>query len=153
MERKKNPGDIIAALVVISLGIAVAVEAFELKLGTATTPQPGFFPFLSGVFLMALGGILLLQALRGLSTGTKPFKFWGPPAIVVGALCVYVAIFNTVGYVLATIPLGMVILYVLDTRKWRILIVASLSVSLATYVLFVKILEVPLHNGLLTRFF
>ena len=88
----------------------MAVEAFELKLGTATTPQPGFFPFLSGVFLMALGGILLLQALRGLSTGTKPFKFWGAPAIVVGALCVYVAIFNTVGYVIATIPLGMVIL-------------------------------------------
>jgi putative tricarboxylic transport membrane protein len=153
MEHRKKLGDIIAGIVFISLGIAVVVEAFQLKLGTTTMPQPGFFPFLSGVFLTALGGILLLQALRGLSTGTKPFKFWGPPAIVVGALCVYVAIFTTVGYVIATIPLGMVILYVLDTRRWRILIIASLVVSLTTYVLFDKILEVPLHNGFLTRFF
>jgi putative tricarboxylic transport membrane protein len=153
MEQRKKLGDSIASIVIISLGIGVIVEAFRLGLGTTTTPQPGFFPFLSGGFLTVLGGILLFQALRGLSTGTEPFKFWGPPAIVVGALCVYVAIFNTVGYVIATIPLGMVILYVLDTRRWRILIVASLAVSLATYVLFDKILEVPLHNGLLTRFF
>jgi putative tricarboxylic transport membrane protein len=153
MEQRKKLGDVIASIVIISLGIAVIVEAFQLGLGTTTTPQPGFFPFLSGVFLTVLGGILLLQALRGVSTGTMPFKFWGPPAIVIGALCVYVAIFNTVGYVIATIPLGMVILYVLDTRKWRILIVASLIVSLATYVLFDKILEGPLRNGLLTGFF
>jgi putative tricarboxylic transport membrane protein len=153
MEHRKKRGDVIASIVIISLGIGVIVEAFQLGLGTTTSPQPGFFPFLSGFFLTILGGTLLLQALRGLSTGTEPFKFWGPPAIVVGALCVYVAIFNIVGYVIATIPLGMVILYVLDTRKWRILIIASLAVSLATYVLFDKILEVPLHNGLLTQFF
>jgi putative tricarboxylic transport membrane protein len=153
MEHRKKIGDAVASIVFISLGTGMIVEAFRLRLGTTTAPQPGFFPFLSGVFLTGLAGVLLYQALRGLSTGTKPFKFWGPPAIVVGALCVYVAIFNTVGYVIATIPLGMVILYVLDTRKWRILISASLVVSLATYILFVKILEVPLHNGFLARFF
>lgn len=154
MESKKKPGDIVAGIVVVLWGAGVAWEAaVQLKLGTTTAPQPGFFPFLSGVFLTALGGILLFQALRGRSTGTRPFKFWGAPAIVAGALCIYVAVFNTVGYVIATIPMGMVILYVLETRKWRTLVVASVAVSLATYVLFDKILEVPLHNGLLSRFF
>jgi putative tricarboxylic transport membrane protein len=153
MERKKKWGDLVAAIVVISLGVGVAVEALWLKLGTATTPQPGFFPFLSGIFLTALGCILLVQAVRGLSTGTKPLKFWGPPAIVIGALCVYVALFSTVGYVIAMTLLGMVILYVLETRTWRTLILASLAVSLVTYVLFDKILEVPLPNGFLKPFF
>jgi len=79
MQRQKKWGDIIAGIVVISLGVGAAVEALRLNVGTATTPQPGFFPFLSGIFLTTLGGILLVQAVRGLSTGTKPFRFWAPP--------------------------------------------------------------------------
>ena len=68
-------------------------------------------------------------------------------------LAVYVAVFQTVGYVLATIPLGMVVLYVLGSRKVWILLGASLTSALTTYIIFDKTLGVPLHNGILEKLF
>ena len=153
MGRGSSKGDVIASIVFLSIGIGVIGESFRLRIGSATEPQPGFFPLLGGVFLIFLAGILMTQALRGRTTGTKPFKFWGPPAIMVGVLCLYVAVFNTVGYVLATIPLGMVVLYIMDTKQWRILLLTSFILSLASYILFSKFLDVPISNGILARFF
>lgn len=153
MEPKKKMGDVVSGVLFICLGIGASLEAVRLRLGTVTQPEPGFFPFLSGLFLAVLAGILVIEALRGRSTGTKSFRIWGPHTALVLMLGVYVAIFQTVGYVLATIPLGMVVLYVLGSRKFWILLGASLTSALITYVLFDKILGVPLHNGILEKLF
>jgi putative tricarboxylic transport membrane protein len=153
MEPKKKKGDLISGVLFVCLGIGASIEAIRLQLGTFTQPQVGFFPFLSSLFLAVLAGILVIEALRGRSTGTKPFSIWGPHTALVLALGVYVAVFETIGYVLSTVPLGMVVLYVLGTKKAWILLGASLLSALTTYVLFDKILGVPLHNGILERFF
>ena len=153
MEPQKKKGDLISGMIFVCLGIGASIEAVRLQLGTFMQPQPGFFPFLSGLFLTVLAGILVIEALRGRSTGTKPIRIWGPHTALVLMLGVYVAIFETVGYVLSTVPLGMVVLYVLGTRKAWILVGASLTSALVTYFLFDKILGVPLHNGILEKLF
>jgi len=153
MKPDRKKGDILAGLFFIFMGIGTIWEALKLQLGTASKPQPGFFPFLGGFFLIAFSAILVIRAMQGKSTGGKRFKVLGPPAIMVVTLYIYISILNFVGYCIATIPLSMVVLRVLDTKKWSVLLSRSVILSVITYFLFKKLLEVPLPNGILTPFF
>jgi putative tricarboxylic transport membrane protein len=133
----------------VLIGIAVIAEALRLEVGTPTSPQPGFFPFLGGAALVMLSAILLVQARLGRSEGGETFGEVRRPAILVGGLAVYVTVLDPAGYLAATIILTGVILWVLGVRSWRILCVGSLAIATGTYVLFAHLLGVDLPPGLL----
>ena len=142
-------GDIVGSLLGALTGIAVVVGAIKLRVGTPTSPQPGFFPFLGGVALVVLSVILLVQAWRGRSTGTEAFGEVRRPAILVVGMGVYVAILDPLGYVLATSLIAALILRVLGVTSWRALGMASIALSVGTYVLFDRLLGIELPAGVL----
>jgi putative tricarboxylic transport membrane protein len=142
-------GDIIASLIGALAGIGVVVGSLELRIGTLTSPQPGFFPLLGGVTLLALSSTLLVQAWLGRSTGCEAFGELRRPAILVVAMGGYVAILDPLGYVLATIPIAVVVLRVLGVTSWRVLGVSSVGLSVGTYVLFARVLGIELPVGVL----
>ncbi|MGH7264373.1 MAG: tripartite tricarboxylate transporter TctB family protein, partial [Candidatus Rokuibacteriota bacterium] len=131
-------GDIISSLVGVFVGIGVIVESLELRIGTPTNPEPGFFPFLGGVTLVTLSSLLLAQACLGRSTGCEAFGDLRRPAILVVAMGAYVVILEPLGYVLATVPIAVVVLRVLGVRSWHRLGVISVGLSVSTYVLFAR---------------
>ncbi|PJC75652.1 MAG: tricarboxylate transporter, partial [Syntrophobacterales bacterium CG_4_8_14_3_um_filter_58_8] len=45
----RKPGEIIAGLCFLAIGIGFTVGAVKLRIGAPTEPQPGFFPFWDGV--------------------------------------------------------------------------------------------------------
>ena len=146
-------GDLLASLFFIALGIGVTVGAIRLGLGKIVEPEPGFFPFLSGVALTVLSLILFFQALIGRRPRTRASgNLWRPAAIVMG-LVIYVLIFDEAGYILATIFLSVIVLRVLKPRaKWTFAVV-SLILAVGSYLLFDRLLGVLLPNGILERFF
>jgi putative tricarboxylic transport membrane protein len=145
----RSLGDIIGGLFFLALGIWAIIGAHKLHVGTVTEPQPGFFPFLGGVTLAALSGILLFQALLGRSKGTGAFgALWRPIAMIMG-LVLYVAILDSIGYILATIVLSLILLRALDTKTWWVLAVAALCITFGSYILFDRALGVTLPRGLL----
>jgi putative tricarboxylic transport membrane protein len=148
---KRNLGDIIGSLLFMSVGIGVTIGAIGLHVGKATEPQPGFFPFLGGIALSVLSGILLLQAWRGRSAGTQVFgKLWGP-CILFMVLIFYVATLETLGYLICTAILSAVILRVMETKSLRVLIMTSILVAVGSYILFNRLLDVPLPLGILVK--
>ncbi len=144
-------GDFLASLVLIFIGAGVIIGAIKLRVGSATEPQPGFFPFVGGVLLIVLSSILLVQAWRGRSLGAKAFGELGRPILLISGMVVYIAIFDWVGYVLATIMLSAVILRILETRSWWVLTVVSLVLSVGSYILFDRLLGVTLPGGILAN--
>jgi putative tricarboxylic transport membrane protein len=144
-------GDFWASLVLIFIGAGVIIGAIKLRVGSATEPQPGFFPFVGGVLLMVLSSILLVQAWRGRSLGTKAFGELRRPTILILGMVAYVIIFDWVGYVVATIILSGIVLRILETKSWWVLIAVSLVLSVGSYILFDRLLGVTLPNGILAK--
>jgi putative tricarboxylic transport membrane protein len=152
----QNRGDIIGSAVLILIGIGVVIGSIQLKVGTLLMPQPGFFPFLGGILLIGLSLVLLIQG--WLNRGTEPrqpresFGEWRRPLILVASLSLYTAVLETLGYVLPTVLLSAVILRVLGVTSWKVLILASLGMSVGTYYLFGRLLGIELPAGVLPFF-
>jgi putative tricarboxylic transport membrane protein len=148
----RKPGDVMGALVLLSISAYVIIGGIKLQIGKASEPQPGFFPFWGGLVLAVLSGILLIQAWTGRSKGGVPFgAIWRPMIMVIG-LIAYVAVLNSMGYLLATLALSIVFLRVLGTKKWWVHVFASLCIASGSYILFDRLLNVTLPAGILTGF-
>jgi len=120
-----------------------------LHLGTPTQPEPGFFPFICGISLIVLSVVLLLYAWLGRSTGMQSFgELWRPGILIMG-LFVYSLILDFIGYVVATIMLSTVVLFVMEVKTvWKIGAI-SLVLSIASYILFDRLLGITLPQGIL----
>ena len=145
----KKAGDVWASLFGIFLGGAVMIASVRLRLGTPTEPQPGFFPFTAGAILVMLCAILLIKAFSGRSEGVEAFgELWRPVILIIGLLT-YSVVLDVLGYVIATIILSAVVLRVLDTKIGWKLAAISLLLSIGTYLLFDRLLDVSLPDGIL----
>lgn len=147
----RKPGEIVVGLGFLAIGIGFMVGAIHLKLGGPTDPQPGFFPFLDGIILIVLSAIFLFNAWTGRIGESPAFGKLLGPVIVVLALILYVAALEKLGYVITTALLSAVVLKVLET-KLKVLIVVSLLLPVASYVIFDRLLGVTLPPGLLSAF-
>lgn len=146
-------GEILASLFFMLVGIGVTIGGIELRVGTATEPKAGFFPFLGGIALMALSVILGAQAWSGRTPGTKAFgDLWRPVSLVIG-LVIYAALFDILGYIVATAILSVITLCVLETKKWWVVIALSLTLAIGSYILFDRVLGVTLPKGILEGLF
>ncbi|MDI7258557.1 MAG: tripartite tricarboxylate transporter TctB family protein [Thermodesulfobacteriota bacterium] len=145
-------GDIFASIFFICVGIGFMIGAIGLRVGKPTEPQPGFFPFLGGIVLVLLSGILLFQAWhRGRGEPQALGKLWGPATVILG-LIAYVATLDSVGYLITITMLSAIVLRVLQTKSLWVLTVTSLILAISSYILFDRLLGVPLPSGILARF-
>jgi putative tricarboxylic transport membrane protein len=147
----RKTGDIVVGLCFLAIGIAFAVNSVKLKIGVPTEPQPGFFPFIDGIILIALSVLFLFQAWRGKAGESPAFGKVGGPAIVVLTLLLYVATLETLGYVVTTAILSAVVLRVMETKP-RILLLVSVILAVVSYLLFDRLLGVTLPPGLMAAF-
>ena len=147
----RKPGQIVAGLCFLGIGIGFTVGAVKLQIGVPTEPQPGFFPFWDGVILITLSAVFLFQAWGGRVSESHAFGRLGGPAVVVLALVLYVATMETVGYVITTALLSAAVLKVLETKP-RVLVLMSLILAVASYLIFDRLLGVTLPLGLLAAF-
>jgi putative tricarboxylic transport membrane protein len=149
----QNRGDMIGSILLIFLGIGVVIESIRLQVGTPLMPQPGFFPFLGGFLLIGLSIVLLIQGWLGRGKSSQqPREAFGElrrPVILVVSMSVYTAVLEPLGYLLPTIAISALILRVLGLKSWKVLGLASLILSVGTYILFGRILGIDLPAGIL----
>ena len=146
----KSRTDLWTSVILGGAGGGVIVAAVGLRIGTATQPQPGFFPLLGGGLLVVLSTVLFVQAWRG-RTASVVFGDLRRPAGLLGGLVLYVAVLNPLGYVIATTVLAAVVLWIMDTRSGWQIVGGSLALSVGTYFLFARLLSMPLPGGVLAQ--
>ena len=120
-------------------------------------PAPGLFPFM--VCLMA--GVCALFALAGIvidhRIGIEPETeeapegpmLWRKILIYIAALLLWPLAFGPLGWLFST-GLGLLLLMrFAEDMSWRASVVVTAGALLASWLLFVRLLEVPLPRGVL----
>jgi putative tricarboxylic transport membrane protein len=147
----KNSADIVAGLVLIFVGIGVIVGAMGLRVGTPTEPQPGFFPFLSGVSILILSSILLILGWLGRTKSRIRFGEMGRPVKVMAVLIAFVALLDPLGYLITSLIVVALVLHIMGIKSWRALLTTGLGLSIGTFVLFDRLLGITLPVGILSH--
>ena len=136
---------IVAALVVLAIGIGGAYLAYGYGLGSLRRPGPGLWPFAVSV-LIALLAIMLLVVGRHLDDAEK---FTKASLLVLAGGATFVGLgllLPTLGFEIPAILLGIVWLRFLGGESWRSTIVISVATTAAFYLLFLYALKIPLPH-------
>jgi putative tricarboxylic transport membrane protein len=144
-------------VMMVALGAAITGLAMALPgpiTGAHIAYGPGFFPSLLGVATMLAGLALAIRGPQAAKDGdasdaeAKGRPRFVAPLLVLASMRAYVYLSDTVGF----LPMSMVILVLLlmvGGMRFISALLLSLATSIAIYLLFSKVLMVPLPRGLL----
>jgi putative tricarboxylic transport membrane protein len=144
----------LAHAALIALGVAVAVESVSLGLWTRLGPGPGLLPLLLGVLLVALAVVWAAQSLLAArpvpgADDTSRTEAAEPldlryVAVVIGSLVVLAALLDLIGFQIAMALFLLLHLRWVGHRGWLVSVGLALTGSAGTFVLFDRVLQVPL---------
>ena len=144
----------ISSLFLMILAIFTGVISIQLGVGGLDLMGSGFMPLLASILLLALSLIDFISSLVKGRTRKRDKK--GPtlgeltkPAMLIGALIVYVYFLSSVGFPTMTFLLVYVLFVMMQPKKWRLDLFYAALVSAATFLFFDAALKVRLPAGIL----
>ena len=129
-------------LAVLALGYLLGGRRYPLD--TLATPGPGIFPLAAGVALLALAIWQLLAARRSAPDPVDGGAMPRAPLIMSAALALYAATMPVLGFTLPSLALVFVAARLMGLAGWWRPAALALGVTVASRVLFVTWLGVPL---------
>ncbi|MEY4640461.1 MAG: hypothetical protein RLZZ227_455 [Pseudomonadota bacterium] len=127
------------ALLCIGLGSAWVGSSYDI--GTLTAMGPGFLPVALGLCLAALAGLLLWQE----KPADVEFPIALRPVLFVSAgIIAWVLLADSLGFFPAAIAQLLLSAFALPNQNWRTLGFVTVLMSIGAYLLFVKLLGMPL---------
>ncbi|HEY7655615.1 MAG TPA: tripartite tricarboxylate transporter TctB family protein [Burkholderiales bacterium] len=143
--------ELVAAGLLVALGVFVAAQAWDWPYLTKDGPGPGFFPLWIGLLLAALSIALVALQARDAAAGRAPEKTdWrGTGRVLVGWLAVMAAaaLLKPAGFVVSYVLLTAFLIRVVFRQRWTQAAAVSLGSAAAFWLLFVKLLKVRLPAG------
>jgi hypothetical protein len=137
--------------------VAIGYEAMALWMpqGSLKFPGPGYYPKLVGVFLIATALGCLIQALvarRSAGPVAPAAKVSARPMVgktvaLLGLLLGYAFLLKPLGFPIAIFLFLLAAIRVFGYRRWSIIILLALGLTVASYVTFITWLKVPLPLG------
>lgn len=139
----KKPGELALAAFFVFLGIVLfaSTSKFPERAQTSTAVYVRFVGFGMAI-LAAIDFILSLKKESGkVELFTNKIYFFG----LVGLMSAYMILlmFN-VGFMIATIPFLAATALLLGYRNWKIMSISFVGILLSTYLVFFKLLQVPM---------
>ena len=144
-----------ASVIGIVLGVVVVAAALRMPFGAWNSPGPAFLPVGAGILLVVLCLAYGINARRNTDpeyTRTPSpwiIQHWRRAVTVMLALLVYALLLDTLGYLVATFLLMVVLLRVLEPPGWPMTLVAAVLITAVTYIVFGTWLMVQFPRGLL----
>lgn len=145
-------GEQIISITFVILGVAMSFGGITLGLGTASLPGPGFFPLIAGLSLTTFAGFSLYSAL-GKNRKTENSEDWRAIRwrrilLTFVALTVYANILDTIGFIISTLFILILLFRLYEYEKWVFTILKSLFTTTVVYVVFDKIFQLNLPRGI-----
>jgi putative tricarboxylic transport membrane protein len=139
------------------VGLYIAYEGHQLKLGTLGSPDSGFFIFWTGIVLTGLSLVLFSQTLFSLKEAGGRRVSWGGPrwtkgAKMMAALLLYALLFKWLGFIVSTFLLLLFLFKGLEPQKWRVALILAGATTAVCYFVFGSLLELQFPAGLLQGF-
>lgn len=146
---------IIACCVLLALAYFYGTSQIpSLEIGDPLGPKA--FPYLLGVALLIATGLLIVEHLRQTRSGARPMEQPAKPdrrhLPVLGAVVVwfaiYFAVFETLGYVVATTIFLLALMAWFNRGRWLANALSALLFTAGSYIMFAW-LDVKLPSGIL----
>ena len=145
-----NNAELWAGLFWLGAGVFIVWAGLDLGIGTRGAPGAGFLLFWAGLLMCGFSLAIAAGALRhegpgfgGLWQGTR----WPKVVAVIIALAAYAGLLSTLGFLLATIPLLLVLLRAVDPVPWRTAVPIALFATIGTWWVLKRALLIQLPSG------
>ena len=138
-----------------SSGSAFVSNPFAMAYGIQPDPEADLFPFLTGLLIGASGFLLFLSECSKVSKKEETGKFWENPIAMkrvfylVGSLCLMALIMLKLGFLLTSVLVTILMIRVIEPKKWITVIVVSVGSCLSIYFLFKSLMQINLPKGFL----
>ena len=140
-----------AALVWLGISMFVVWAGRDLGVGTMAAPGSGFLPFWAGLLMCAFSLAVLWSAVTeggpsvaSLWAGVR----WGNVILMIASLAVYAALLEPLGFLVATIPLLLVLLRGVDPVPWRTAVPLAVLSTLGVWWVLKRALLIQLPAGI-----
>jgi putative tricarboxylic transport membrane protein len=135
----------------LGLSVFVVFAGRGLGIGAVSNPGSGFLLFWLGLLMCGFSVALVSAAVRagGPSlTSLWEGARWGKVLAIIASLCAFALLLNTLGFLLASIPLLLLLLRAIDPVPWPIAIPVGFGAPLTVWWLLKKMLLIQLPAGL-----
>ena len=155
--------NLIGALIFLALGVWAFFKTLNFQVIKNSYAQPALFPQIMSVGLIIFSLAVVIQSICKLATMKDDDPLAAPAAsinalknkgvqaaLLVIALCVsFVALFDVLGYVLASAIIGIIIMYLIGKRDIKVMLLVGILVPLVMWIVFYKVLAVNIPMGVL----
>lgn len=133
----------VAGLAPLALGIAAALGARDLGLGSLTDPGPGLWPLVvSGVVVIAGAAVAVRPGEGAEAIGREAWTV----VIACATLVAYTAVIGVAGFELPTVVLLAFWLRLFGGESWRMTVAVSVGATAVVYAVFILALGVALPH-------
>lgn len=149
--------NLLSGLFLALLSAGTCIKAYQLGMGSASSPGPGFIPFGIAALLGLMSIYLCLHGIVQMARRQqeKPaFKgmAWKKAMLVILILACYGVFFNLLGFLVSTFILMLLLLWVVGRQKPVLSLIVSLVTAVGAHLLFVVLFDLPLPRGVLSYF-
>jgi putative tricarboxylic transport membrane protein len=137
----------------LAFGLFIAYHGYELGLGQTREPGSGFAIFWLGLFTTAFAASIVLSALKdggediaSLWADTR----WQKVLLIILLLLVFGYFFETVGFVICSLVLLLVLMRIVDPVPWPTALLVSVGATFGIWYCLNKLLLIQLPNGWLS---
>ena len=134
-----------SSLVVIGVGVGATILSVAMGLGTPDKPQPGLWPFIISLVMVALGVFQLVLG-RHNRDAEKFTRMSVAPLTGLVTLAAMVALMPIAGFELPALVLCIIWMRFLGGETWRSTLVVSAVVVAAFYGIFVTALNTSIPH-------
>jgi len=139
-----------SGLVALALSLFVVWSGIDMGMGSINDPGSGYVLVYAGLLMILFSAIMLYSAVKdGGPTFLSLWKdvLWTKPLIVIALLIAFTLAFETLGFLISTIILLIVLLRVIDPVPWVRAISIAVIVPLVCWYVLVKLLLIQLPSG------
>jgi hypothetical protein len=146
--------DAASGLFLFLLSISMCIMAFRLGLGSWANPGPGFASFGIACLLGFLSIILSVKAMvrrigekERISFAKEKGFWWVRPVFILLILVGYGFFLNLFGFSFSNFLLMTFLVWGIARQRLKLALIVSILTTVAAYLLFIKLLGLPLPSG------
>lgn len=144
---------IVAAILSFAFGIFIMAIAMTFPKSSNGVPGPGMFPIIIALIIMISSIAVLINSLKIKENNDKEIKFLSADSkrayITMAILVVYLIVMPLVGFCVSTFCLMFAMIKWFSKKNIIHCALISLIITVVIFFIFNKLLNVPLHFGLL----
>lgn len=133
-------------LVLVAAGVSAVIGSWRLSLGELNSPGPGLWPLIVSIAVTIMAVILML-----FPDSTVPESWTRRTAGIaggVGSLCVFVVLFESIGFLIPAFLMLMLWLRAFGREPWRWTVPLAIGGALVLHVVFAVLLGVPFPDDI-----